>query len=218
MNSTQLNSKLTTASMQIAKLKGAKEVLERQVDDLNKQIQEATEEIKTQKEAYLLFLAFISQRHESGIKIIETTATHALRSIYGDDRRLVFLKNEEKKSKAAFKMEVGIESQLGDIRLTTGIRDERGGGVGETSATAMRFAVIEWLGYTGPILLDETFRNVSADFKIHNVAKFLSSYSKIKNRQMMLATHKADVFSEYADNIIYVTQHDGMSKISNIEP
>lgn len=214
MNSTQLTHRFNSANIKLAKLKGIKETLEKQVSELSVAIKETDEEIKTQKEAHLLFLAFISQRHEAGIKIIENTATYALRSIYDDDRKLVFLKNEEKKTKAAFKMEIGIESQLGDERIVTGIKDERGGGVAETSSVSMRFAVIEWLGYSGPIILDETFRTVSADFKIKNVANFLSTYVKTKQRQIIFATHKADIFSDYADNIIYVKQHNGISKTS----
>jgi chromosome segregation ATPase len=214
MNSTQLSNKLNLVNLELAKLKGIKENIDGQVKSLSDKLTTYTEEIKIQKEAHLLMLAFISDRQEAGIKTIENTTTFALRSIYGDDRKLVFLKNEEKKTKAAFKMEIGIESQLNDGRVITGVKDERGGGVAEITATSIRLAVLDWLEYTGPVLFDETFRTISMDVKIHYVAKFLSQYVKAKQRQIIYSTHQADVFSDFADNIIYVTQENGISKTS----
>ena len=164
----------------------------------------------------MLLLAFISQRRETAIKSIEDMGTFALRAIYNDDRKLVFLKNEEKKNSAAFKMEVGIESSIGKERLVTGLKDERGGGVMETTSFALRIAALEWLGYHGPLILDEAYKSMSSDIKIENVAKFLEKYVKTSGRQVIFATHMASIFEPVANNVVYINQYHGISKATSV--
>jgi ABC-type Mn2+/Zn2+ transport system ATPase subunit len=212
MNSQKLNAKINNLSIRVATAKGIKERINFQCSTLKEKIDNSEEDIKTKKEAHLLLLGFISQRRDAAIKSIESMGTYALRAIYNDDRKLVFLKNEEKKSSAAFKMEVGIESTLNDEKMITGLKDERGGGVLETASFALRIAALEWLGYKGPLMLDEAYKSVSSDSKIVNVAEFLRKYVDTSERQVFFATHKADVFEDYADNVIVVRQHQGISK------
>jgi hypothetical protein len=209
----QLKDKLQNLSIDLAQKAGVRQRIEKQCLDLKAKIEADIEECKNKKEGHLLLLSFISQRRESGIASIEKTATYALRSICGDDYTVHFLRNEEKKSSAAFKMEIGIESNYQGQKVITGLKDSRGGGVTESTSFGLRLAALEWLDYDGPALLDEAFKSVSSDEKIHNVGKLLNSYASNKNRQLIFATHKADVFEEFADNIINVTKEDGISQI-----
>jgi DNA repair exonuclease SbcCD ATPase subunit len=39
-------------------------------------------------------------------------------------------------------------------------------------------------------------------------------YVESSKRQIIFATHKADVFEEYADHVIYVTKENGNSKVN----
>ncbi len=212
LNSQKLNAKINNLSLRVATAKGIKERINVQSSTLREKIDINEEDVKIKKEAHLLLLGFISQRRDAAIKSIESMGTYALRAIYNDDRKLVFLKNEEKKNSSAFKMEVGIESTLNDGKMITGLKDERGGGVLETASFALRIAALEWLGYKGPLILDEAYKSVSSDSKIVNVAEFLRKYVDTSERQVFFATHKADVFEDYADNVIVVRQHHGVSK------
>ena len=213
-NLEQLKNKINQISLQLARDKGVKERIESQLDDLRNTLKLNTQIIKNKKDAHLLILGFIAQRREAAIESFESTGTYALRAVYGDDRSLVFLKNEEKKNSAAFKMEIGIESSLGKTRVVTGLKDERGGGCSEVSAFSLRFRSLEALGYKGPLLLDEAFKSMSSDDKIVNVAQLLKKYVEFSNRQIIFATHKADVFKDYADHIIHITQRNGVSHAS----
>ena len=212
LNSQKLNAKINNLSLKVATAKGIKERINVQCSTLREKIDSNEEDVKIKKEAHLLLLGFISQRRDAAIKSIESMGTYALRAIYNDDRKLVFLKNEEKKNSSAFKMEVGIESTLNDEKMITGLKDERGGGVLETASFALRIAALEWLGYKGPLILDEAYKSVSSDSKIVNVAEFLRKYVDNSERQVFFATHKADVFEDYADNVVVVRQHQGISK------
>lgn len=213
-NLQKLNAKINSLSNQVSLAKGVKDRIVVQTNNLKTKIDADVLDAKNKKDAYLLLLGFVAHRRESAIKSIENTGTHALRAIYEDDRSLVFLKNEEKKNSAAFKMEVGIESNLESTRIITGLKDERGGGVCESSSFALRFAALEWLKYSGPMLLDESFRSMSSDEKISNVAKFMRRYIDSTDRQIFFATHMHDVFADYADHIIFVNQNDGVSQVS----
>lgn len=212
----KLNAKINELSIKIAQDKGAKERVETQCVTLKAKIDDNIKDVKVKKEAQLLLLAFISQRRETAIKSIEDMGTFALRAIYNDDRKLVFLKNEEKKNSAAFKMEVGIESSIGKERLVTGLKDERGGGVMETTSFALRIAALEWLGYHGPLILDEAYKSMSSDIKIENVAKFLEKYVKTSGRQVIFATHMASIFEPVANNVVYINQYHGISKATSV--
>jgi len=107
-NFQQSLTKFNSLSIRLAQKKGIKERIEKQLDELGDKITNQTNEAKIKKEAQTLLLAFISQRRESAIQSIENTATYALRAICGDDYKVHFLRNEEKKSNAAFKMDIGI--------------------------------------------------------------------------------------------------------------
>jgi hypothetical protein len=215
MTSQQLNNNLSELKISVAAAKGVKKRIAEQVVELGEKITKNTNDVKIKKEAHLLMLAFIAHRREAAITTIEETGTYPLRAIYNDDRKLVFITNEEKKSTAAFKMEVGIESNLNGERIITGILDERGGGLAETASFSLREAALEWSGYEGPMILDEAWKSLSDDQKIEQMAELLSEYVKASGRQVIFSTHKLDVFGKYADNIIHVRQENGVSYTYN---
>ena len=213
-NLKNLKNKLNTYSIKLAQQKGIKERIDSQCDELKNKISGEYTLVKNKKEAHLLTLAFISERRESAIKVIESTGTYALRAINGDDYKLHFLRNDDKKNSAAFKMEVGIESNFENKKIITGLMGERGGGVVESGSVGLRMGALEWSGYIGPLILDEAWKSVSSDEKIKNVAEFLKMYVDTSSRQVIFSTHKADVFSNYADHLIYVKKQKGISSIS----
>jgi len=209
-----LNVRINSLTVNLAQKKGIRERINQQCSSLKLKIDNDNDDSKTKKEAHLLLLAFISQRRETAIQSIENTATYALKAVCGDDYQVHFLRNEDKKNSAAFKMEIGIESNFDDSKVITGLKDERGGGVVETCSFGLRIAALEWLGYDGPLILDEAYKSVSSDDKIVNVAKLLKMYVESSKRQIIFATHKADVFEDYADHVIHVHKDNGNSRVN----
>lgn len=216
MNLSQLDAKIDKLLLDVAEKKGVLSRIEFQCDEVEKKISESVDESSGKKEAYYLTLAFISSRRDDAIESIEKTGTYTLRSIYSDDYKLHFMKNDDKKNAAAFKMEIGIESNFNDKTIITGLNGERGGGVVEAAAAGLRVAALEWLGYKGPLMLDETFKSISADEKIDRVAQWMRHYIDTSGRQVIFATHKADVFSEYSDHIVYVNKSNGISNVNYV--
>ncbi len=214
--SKQLIEKINSLSLKLATLKGVKQRIQTQTNDLKTKIENDILLAQNKKDAHLLLLGFISQRRETAISSIENTGTYALRAICGDDYKVHFLRNEEKKNSAAFKMEIGIESDFNGEKIITGLKDERGGGVTEATSWGLRLAAMDWLNYDGPVLLDESFKSVSSDEKSTNVGRLLASYCEKKQRQILFATHKTEIFEEFADHIVHVRKENGVSKVKII--
>lgn len=210
-----LTNKLSELKIKLATQKGIAKRIQDQVKELELKISFGDKDLKERKEAHILLLGFISKRRDSAIQSIQDIGTHALRAVYGDDYKLHFLKNEERKNTAAFKMEIGIESTFNKEKIITGLKDERGGGVVETASFALRIAALQWLGYKGPLILDEAYKSMSSDEKIIKVAEFLKTYVQHSGRQVIFATHKADIFEQYADHIVYINKYNGISKASS---
>lgn len=209
-----LKSRLSNLSLKIAQQKGMRERTSVQRVALQGKIAQNQEDARLKKEAHLLTLAFISDRREAAIQSIENMGTYALRAIYDEEYAVHFLRNEEKKTTAAFKMEIGIETKMDGKPIITGLIDERGGGGVETVSFALRIAALEWTGYSGPLLLDEAYKFMSNDEKIRKIAEFLGTYVKNSGRQVIFATHDVDLFSSVANNIVQVTKSRGTSSVS----
>jgi hypothetical protein len=126
---------------------------------------------------------------------------------------------EEKRKEGIpnFKMEIKIASPIEKEELLTGLIGERGGGVVEIVAFALRIAALSWLHYDGPLILDEAYKSMSNDHKIWDVANFLKEVSEYTNRQIIFATHKAEVFGTVANKIIEIENCDGVAQYKNID-
>lgn len=210
----KLTARLSAASVLFAQKQVIAERVEKEYKELNDKIDADTTDARNRRDAHLLTLAYVSARRESAISSFEKIGTYGLRAIYGDDYKVHFLRNEEKKNAAAFKMEIGVESKYNSETLITGLGGERGGGVIESASVSFRFGAWDILGYNGPGMLDETWKSLSSDEKIENSAKFMSAYTKSSNRQILFSSHKADTFSKYADHIVYVSKENGVSEVN----
>lgn len=81
---------------------------------------------------------------------------------------------------------------------------DRGGGKVDIISLALRLAIGEMEGITGPLFLDEVGKHVSKEYA-PNVAYFLKQYSAQFNRQIILITHNADL-AEIGETSISVTR------------
>lgn len=212
-NSKALINRLTKIQNHLLVLEGTKSRISSELKAVTEDIEESQKQVEIKKKAHLFSLSFTAHRREDGIRAMSDTSTHALRAIYDEDMKIIFIKNEEKKNKAAFKMEMGLETTHNGKSRITGILDEAGGGLSETVSFAGRMAALEWLRYQGPLLLDEAWKSLSSDEKIERTGEFLRAYCDQSGRQIIFATHKLDVFKKYADHIISVYRDNDESKV-----
>ena len=198
----------------LAERKGARNQLVKNRQAEESRLAELREEHRLADQASLFLAAEIVERRQKAIEAIESIGTSALRMIYGPDYALIFDTFDEKREKGekgGFKMEIQIQSDLKSQPLRTGLMGERGGGVIEVTAFGLRIAALDWMGYDGPLILDEAWKSMSADAKIEAVAEFLKFYADNKKRQIIFATHRADVFGKHAHNIVRIAKNNGIA-------
>jgi hypothetical protein len=202
-----------TYNSSLTQQKGARDQLRRVKEAEELRLIEHEEKKRVSSLAQLFLLSEIIDRRQKAIDSIEEIGTYALRTIYGAGYKLKFDTFEEKRKDGApnFKMELNITSPLGDSEVTTGLDDERGGGLIEIVAFSLRIAALNWLNYEGPIILDEAYKSMSADGKLEAIAEFLRELANATQRQIIFATHRAEVFAPVADNVIRIESNNGIA-------
>lgn len=170
--------------------------------------------------AELFLRSEVKERRRKASNTISGLGTAALRRVYGDGYELRFTEAgvaDKAANKAAnLKMEIEIVSLIDGEELKTGLMGERGGGVVEVVAFALRMAALGWRHYEGPIILDEAYKSMSADEKITRVAEFLAHVTEQTGRQVVFATHKADVFGRVAHNVLRVSHEAGVASAERL--
>lgn len=202
----------------LIKLKGIKERLEKQIEDEKSDLETYKEEQKLNHLAALFMFSEVFDRRQAHLAAIENIATSALRQIYGDEYSLKFETFEENRKDGAntFKIEIKIISPHEGQDMETGLLGERGGGLIEVVSFALRIAALKWLGYNGPILLDEAWKSMSTDHKITEVASFLEDVTNSTDRQVILVTHMYDKFGPVSKNVVQITKNNGVANAKNI--
>ena len=176
-----------------------------------------TKKANTQK-AEILLMSKATEIRDSAIDTIESIVTTGIKFIYGDDYRVQFDKHEEQRedgNKSGFKIGFQIVSDTENGELVTGIND-RGGGLAEVTSSLVRFAFLKMKNHDGFILLDESWSAVSADLKMQNLIEFIAHYVKENDLQLILNTHRAEMFGKTADNILRVQKNNGVAKVSKV--
>lgn len=176
-----------------------------------------TKKANTQK-AEILLMSKATEIRDSAIDTIESIVTTGIKFIYGDDYRVQFDKHEEQRedgNKSGFKIGFQIVSETENGELVTGIND-RGGGLAEVTSSLVRFAFLKMKNHDGFILLDESWSAVSADLKMQNLIEFIAHYVKENDLQLILNTHRAEMFGKIADNILRVQKNNGVAKVSKV--
>ena len=147
------------------------------------------------------------------IKSIESLATAAVRAVYDQPMEIRLQYKEKGKSNSSDKMTLQLVRLVNNEEIVTGILDEVGGGLIETVSFALRIACLKWLGYTGPIILDEAYKSLSNDEKIENIAIFLSELNKTVGNQIIFSTHAPTVFEPISSKMLKVSINDGVSEV-----
>lgn len=173
------------------------------------------------EKANLFLLSEITTRRKQAVSAIENIGSSSLKMVYGDGYAIQFYDFEDvrKSGSNAFKMDIQMVSPFGKNgkSLVTKLFGSRGGGGIEVSAFSLRLGALDWHKYEGPVLLDEAFKSMSKDKKIHQVARWLRAVRDLTGRQIIFATHMGDVFGKISDKILYVQNDFGKSVVREIE-
>ena len=173
------------------------------IEKIQKDLNSAVEFLnKTAKEA-----------RDKTIKSIESLATMAVRAVYDQPMEIRLQYKEKSKSSTSDKMTLQLVRLVDGEEVITGILDEVGGGLIETVSFALRIACLKWLGYGGPIILDEAYKSLSKDEKIENIAMFLAELNKAGGNQIIFSTHAPEVFEPIASKSFLVTINNGVSEV-----
>ena len=208
-----LNLQIDNIKNDLMTKKGARDQIVRNKEREQQLLLENSNNTKLNSDASLFLLTEIAERRHEVIDAIEKVSSIALQTIYEEDYELKFDTYEEKRKEGAniFKMDINIKSKIEGKELITGIDEQRGGGLVEITAFMLRIAALDWLHYSGPLILDEAYKSMSEDDKILAVARFLKEVSNTTNRQIIFVTHKANIFKDIADKIVLIEKNDGVS-------
>ena len=206
--------------MKITKENGARD----QLLDLKKQesavLLVEQENQRVCQQAQLFLLSELTERRQKAVSAIENMGSSALRQVYGAGYRLKFQTFDEKRKETGqnnFKMEIMVGSLHDGEELLTGLIGERGGGVVEIVAFALRIAALNWKNYDGPLIMDEAYKSMSNDEKLESVARFLREVTVQTGRQIIFATHKADIFGRIAQRVVVVEKNDGIASVRVVQ-
>ena len=163
-------------------------------------IAEATEQIGIFDKVQILLQKTSEYARQQAKDRIESVVSEALNVVFGGNH--------------SFVIDLGIRAgqPVADYWLHDGSKFtkldkpdyDRGGGKVDILSLALRLAIGEMEGITGPLFLDEVGKHVSKEYA-PNVAYFLKQYSAQFNRQIVLITHNADL-AEIGETSISVTR------------
>ena len=163
-------------------------------------IVEATEQIDIFDKVQILLQKTSEYARQQAKDRIESVVSEALNVVFGGNH--------------SFVIDLGIRAgqPVADYWLNDGSTFtklekpdyDRGGGKVDIISLALRLAIGEMEGITGPLFLDEVGKHVSKEYA-PNVAYFLKQYSAQFNRQIILITHNVDL-AEIGETSISVTR------------
>jgi len=212
---------LGTLRTDLHEKRGVRNQLLKSKSEENAILTEARKNKEQSEKAHLFLLSEITNRRKQAIGVIEGIGSDALQMVYGDGYGIQFYDFEDvrKAGSNTFKMEIQMVSPFGKNKkpLVTKLFGARGGGGIEVSSFSLRLGALDWHQYHGPVLLDEAFKSMSKDKKIHMVARWIHSIHDVTGRQIIFATHMGDIFGKIADNILYVHNDMGQSAIKQVE-
>jgi hypothetical protein len=218
MNLIDLKTKYNALDRELEFLTKQRKIDVERLSKLEQEMNDAKNKKSNTQKAEILLMSKATEIRDSAIDTIESIVTTGIKFIYGDDYRVQFDKHEEQRedgNKSGFKIGFQIVSETENGELVTGIND-RGGGLAEVTSSLVRFAFLKMKNHDGFILLDESWSAVSADSKMQNLIEFIAHYVKENDLQLILNTHRAEMFGKIADNILRVQKLNGVAKVSKV--
>jgi DNA repair exonuclease SbcCD ATPase subunit len=188
------------------------------LDLLNTQLEKLKLDKTYTQKAEVMLISKATEIRDSAIDTIESIVTLGVKFIYGDDYRVQFNKHEEQREqgqKSGFNISFEIVSNSNGEELVTGI-DDRGGGLLEVASALTRLAFLKMKKHDAFIILDEAWSAVSADSKMENLIEFIKYHVEENDLQLILNTHRQEIFGKIANKIIRVTKKDGIANMTPV--
>ena len=167
------NTRINNIKIDLMKKKGAKETLEKNIKSLQGEIESLQEESSIRTKAAIFLNQVLDEQRNKSLVEFEKIGSEMLKYVYDESYNLIFdtHKTARDNGEVDFRIEIKTSNLIGGQELITNPLTQKGGGVCETIAFALKMAVLNFSGYNGPLVLDESWKSVSADTKIDSVAR-----------------------------------------------
>lgn len=205
MNS-RLNNDSRSSKLQrlVDKLVGERELLLKQRERIDRKKVEVTSHLEKLSEITSLLTLSLSIGRQGITGRIKELATRSLRTIYDDTTLDVEIVQSKRGESPSVEFLVSQDGNTLDPLI------EMGGGVVDVLSLVLRLIVIEIMNLQGPLMLDEPFKFLSADY-VRRASEFLHEYSQEMDRQVILITQSPDYIG---DKIFDVSKRGSITKIS----
>lgn len=193
---------------ELARKRAENDLLNRQLDGMEKRILALAGELQVGQEASAFLEGLANSRRGAMKGRIEEAVSEALRMIYGASYR-VELTYGVKNNRSSLDIEMVREVAAGQVRRDMG---GFGGGVADTISVPMRLMVLVGSRQTSKVcVLDECWKHIDKD-RIEAVGKFLRLLAEQLGIQVVFCTHHQPL-REFADVTYDVSENDGTSKV-----
>lgn len=205
-----LNEEILKLQRKIDIDKGKREVISKNLDEVNSKLKSLTEYEDILSKVIILFQKTSSYGRLQAKKQIEDLVSRCLQFIFETDIEFVIEITESRNIPQA---EFYVISNYDGYSVKTKPEISRGGGVVDIISIALRLAFIQIHKpvIEGPILLDEPGKHVSDDY-IFNLGEFLKQSSNMFKRQIIMVTHNNHL-SQICDLSYTVEIKNGKSKV-----
>jgi hypothetical protein len=214
----ELFNQIAELEKEIAFSSGKHEAVSSELSLKKKAIDEDTKMVEDMEIA-MQFLALTAKNaRNKTIESIETVASNVIQHVWEKPIKIKAKYNDKKKVDSNDKMTlVAItETKSGEIIETPLTTNNNSGGLCETASLALMLASIQWMGYNGIVVFDESAGKLSNDHKIEGVADVFMDMQNMIGNQMIFSTHKEDVFGPIASKRFHFTK-DEDTEITRVE-
>lgn len=183
--------------------------------DLQVEVAELTELVEDLDRVTLLLNSMGEDRQQKAQSTIEELVTWGLRSIFDETLSFHIVQNTKGR---AVQVEFVVRTTLHGRAIDTPVMDARGGGLAATIGYLLRLVIILLTRKPGqtppPIVLDETFAHVSAEY-LPAVSAFVREIVDKTGVQHIVVTHQEELV-EGADAVHRFTMKDGATRTEQV--
>lgn len=194
----------------------SREKLIESIEEKENLIEEHKNNRNLYNQALVLIKTRASDTRKASIEVINEMITSLIKPMFGDDYTFHFSYNEkalESGIKSGFNIIPEITRKVNGKMFTSGIKDSVGGGLCEIISVWLRFAFLKLNNHRGLVILDENWTAVSFDNKMDQLIRHFDDFIDESQSQVLLITHRAEMFGKIADNIVRVVNIDGKANI-----
>jgi len=180
---------------------GKKETIEKQIQqEINDRDDMQKNQTLYQKTG-LFCSAMLGHAQKSLEDTFSNIGSAALNKIFGDDKKLKFSFDKNKKKNPSVNIEIS-QYWDKDDDLITDIMEAEGGAMIDIVALGLRLAMIKMISpeQKGPIFLDEICRYIAKNESIRATGEFLREVAEKLDKQLIIITHTPELFN-YADKL-----------------